>query len=471
MLNARPNQLKPIETDTKLPVALRRSRHVLLGMLFILLGAGTAVIGSTSIMARLTNVVVDNGLLNGRTVRVHSSIDGEIEAFYAQPGAMVESKQVLARISNNPSPQTEERILQLEQSQQGMLRQAETDTLKLESQLQTSEVELATTKESLALLETMLADLSRRDQSIRQVDVAIGVEAIDEQEAIVRAATARAAAAQSSYQRYQNLLDQGAVTAQETEQLRLEWVASEAAVDESESVLRSLQTAVQASRQGTVRSNRNNLLGGMLSDQQNSLLQSIQGQRATINRLEAAIAGLKQEINQRQNQMQNLLAPAADLRDLYDTYQTHEVVAPFTGVVYRTDYEQGEQISQNVPVLTLLDCNDLWAEAIVTARTAQQIDLDEPVKVHLMGQDEPIAGEIDLIQPISGSGGQAAAPQVQALNAVVPPRLAGEPLTRLTVRIPPPPEYAQAQQFCGIGQPVRLAFQRTLLTRLRSVGQ
>ncbi|WP_323808636.1 HlyD family secretion protein [Nostoc sphaeroides] len=135
--------------------------------------------------------------------------------------------------------------------------------------------------------------------------------------------------------------------------------------------------------------------------------------------------------------------------------------APFAGVVYSTEHEQGEQVTNSERIMTLLDCNNLWIEAVVRADEASRIDTKKPVNVQIRGYSKTITGEIDLLQPISSIQGideRAKLMQVQALLPTIPPTLVGQPLTRVTVKIPPPPGHTNSQQFCGLGQSARLTF-------------
>lgn len=118
---------------------------------------------------------------------------------------------------------------------------------------------------------------------------------------------------------------------------------------------------------------------------------------------------------------------------------------------------------QSEPILSLLDCNTLWIEAVVRTDEASRIDIQKPVRVKLTDSSEIVAGEIDLIQPLSSIQGideQSKLLQVQAFPPAIPSTLGGQPMTRVTIRIPPPPAHTQSQRFCGLGQSARLTFSK-----------
>jgi EAL domain-containing protein (putative c-di-GMP-specific phosphodiesterase class I) len=79
---------------------------------FVGLASLALTVGLSSLSYHLLHVTVEGGLLNGRTVRLQSPIKGNVTEFYAQPGAVVRSGQVLARIQQGR--EEEAALLQLE---------------------------------------------------------------------------------------------------------------------------------------------------------------------------------------------------------------------------------------------------------------------------------------------------------------------------------------------------------------------
>lgn len=153
--------------------------------------------------------------------------------------------------------------------------------------------------------------------------------------------------------------------------------------------------------------------------------------------------------------------------------QDIEVKAPFASIVYQTEREKGELVKQSEALLSLLDCNNLWVEVVVSARDAMRIDDQKPVRVELAGHLEPLRGEVKLIQAISPYGVEERSKmlEVQALLPTIHPDLIGQPLSRVTIAIPPPPNFEREHMFCGLGQHARLTFTKQfspLLARLLS---
>jgi multidrug efflux pump subunit AcrA (membrane-fusion protein) len=85
-------------------------RRLVIGGSLVAIGLGVVGFGIASIVYRMTHLTVNNGLLNGRQVRLQAPINGEIKDFFARPGVAVQKGQVLARLA--PSQQQEQLLLQ-----------------------------------------------------------------------------------------------------------------------------------------------------------------------------------------------------------------------------------------------------------------------------------------------------------------------------------------------------------------------
>ena len=431
------------------------------GILFVSAGLAVALIGINSLRYRLTNLVVEHGQLNGRITKIQAPVFGLIQAFYAQPGVWVKSQQILARIYTEPSAEEKQSLLKLQEKKSN----SELTQAHLRGNVEIHKTQLTAAKEYLLGLQRQLEEIDKRDRLVFRLDAELNLEEIHEQQAVVEEAEAKAEAIHIQYENHRRLLKEGAVSRGKTEQLRLAWQAAQAEVKQAKSVLAGITKASNASQDGYLRSNRNKIIGGSLNDQHNNLLREIQKQKEKIKTLEAELFQLQKELNQIQVSSQNRSDIVQSIETLLNHPQAQEIKAPFSGVIYQTNQEQGEQIEESTSLLSLLDCNDLWVEVIVSASQASLIAPEEVVEVKLVGHSQALAGQIDLIQPISGfQGGKELSKlsQVQALVPLVPNQLVNESLARVTVKIPPPPEYAKSHQFCGVGQSARLNFRKKL---------
>lgn len=437
--------------------------RLLVGAGMLSVGAVAAALGVTSIGYRLTHIVVDNGLINARIVRLQAPVSGDIKALYARPGSLVKRGQLLARINIERTPAEEQVRLQLQRSGDEQIR-SQLEQVQLAGELQTNSAQLAAAKQSLIFLRQQLQGVDNQYNAVQGVDVSIARDAVSQQQAALDVAASKAASARADYERYRKLELDGAISAQKAEQLKYDWQSAQAEVARAKASLRSTQTALNAATNGVGLRNQNNI-GGSLTEQRTQILQSIQAQSVLVNTLEAQVASANTRLKQAQTLYKNRSLLWGDRQQYINRAQQQfqVLLAPFIGVVYSTEREQGEQVNQLEPVLTLLDCNDLWIESVVRADEASRIDTQKPVSVHLNGYSEVVVGQVDLMQPISSIQAieeRSKLMQVQALLPAISPTLVGQALTRVTVRIPPPPGHNQSQQFCGVGQSASLTFSK-----------
>lgn len=403
----------PLDADPK----QSRRHRLFLTLALVSLGATALAFGLSSISYRLTHLTIDGGIINGRTVRLQSPIDGTIKAFYAQSGVAVKQGQVLVRLAS--TPQEEQNILQLQ------------------GEINSTATQLAASQQSLALLQQQLRSLETQDESIQGANIELAGNDIRRYQAAVDEANAKARSARSDYQRYRQLMTEGAIAQQKVDQLNAVWQSTEAEVKQAQAVLDSARTSHTVLQEGTAFKAADSLL-----NQRVSLAQAIQAQSMLLKTLEAQLVSKK-----------NLLAQA---QAAYTARKDIAVTAPFTGVIYRTEQEQGEQVNRPTNLLTMLDCNDLWVETLVGVEQANRIDRQQPVRVQLVGEPKTLMGDVDLIESVSSL--ETIKQQTQAITPATPTNLVDQPLVRVTVKIPPSTQQAQAHRFCGAGQSATLTF-------------
>ena len=436
-------------------------KRLLLGTIFVGLGVTATTVGMASINYRLTHIVVDGGVVNGRTVRLTAPKNGNLKAFYAKPGIKVKSGQVLARINPEVVPQE-----QYQEKQFGLqLARAEDEQIQrklqreqLAGEVQSNQAQLIAARQSLNFLKNQLQTLENQYQAVQAVDVKLAIETVSQKQAAVKSALAEATAARSDYQRFQKLQAQGAVSQQKVESLRFASQAADARVNQAQAALRSAQTALDGAKRGIA--NQNNL-DNSLSQQRSKLQQAIQEQQMMVNTLGAKVSSSKLQLNQSLALSKNRVAPVTIPQKIQSNSQPQTVQAPFGGVVYTTHSEQGEQVSNSQPILTLLNCNDLWVETVMKADDAIRIDTNKAAKVKLSSTKQTFSGEVDIIQPlgsVQSINQQSQGVDIKALSSVIPPNLVGQSLMRVTVKIPQTNLHTQSQRFCGIGQSAQVTF-------------
>ncbi|MBT9314037.1 HlyD family secretion protein [Leptothoe spongobia] len=409
----------------------------LVGVAYVSLGVLATSIGLASMSYRLTHLTVDGGVVNGRAVRIQAPIDGKIQKFYARPGVRVKAGQVLAQLTP------------LSQQPQGDNPVERTTNNAKQLANQTLEVRLTSAQQILELLNQQLQDLYRQEELLLAVTTGVASETVDYSDAAVAAAIAQEAAARNKYERFNTLLVKGAVSQQEVDELEANWRSSQAAVEQAQSEQSIAQIHADAlAQQVPIQSNLKDLQA-----QRRRLTEEIQRQNNQVDLLAV-------ELETRSSQA----TPAAQVSTTEETTinvstspdsSLIPLVAPFAGVVYATNHDAGEQVNRPAALLSLLDCNELWVETLVSADQARRIDASQPVRIQ-HGNAETIVGKIDFVTAISA--GEITKARAEALVPAVPVNLAGQSLARVRVSMPPTQSQEQAYRFCGVGEPATLTF-------------
>ncbi|MEO0986690.1 MAG: HlyD family efflux transporter periplasmic adaptor subunit [Cyanobacteria bacterium J06639_14] len=404
----------------------RSWQRFVIGGACVSLGLLAVGIGIASISYRLTHLSIGSGLINGRTVRIQAPVDGTIRDFYARPGVEVKAGQVLTRLGPLP--------LTLPQSSPVAANLPNLPNLPD----QTAAVQLESDQQTLDLLQQQLQELENQYQALQATTVTIAAETADQSQAAIAAAIAEEVAARKKYERFRTLLSAGAVSRQEVDELEAVWKIAQADVQQAQSEQAIAQVTVDALQQQTP-------LHSATKDLQfrrRQLLQEIQAQTARINLSESELQALQSEVEQTR-------IPAGNNTIL-------PISAPFDGIVYSTQHDAGEQVDRSNVLLSLLDCNDLWVEALVSVEQANRINIDQPVRVQLAGQTDTVIGTVEFINAVSM--GDLTKARAEALLPAVPAKLVNRPLARVRVRIPPTSVQTQTHQFCGVGQSANLTF-------------
>lgn len=405
------------------------ARRLLIAFGFLSIGVVAVGIGGLSVWSRANQFTIDNAIINARITRIHAPIPGQFNAVYASPGMQVKAGQVLARIK--PNMQQEQSIDALQGERQANLAQ------------------LTAAQQSLAQTQQQLAQLKQTGTTVVAADSAIAAAGVDAKRSDIDEARATVNQARAIYQRYAGLAADGAIAQSLVDEKKLGVDTAEAALKRAEATLQQSQTALNATQSGT----QSSASGLNVSDQQARLMQVIQTQSGLITTLQAQSDRLDQQLRQMQSQ--------------FSDKQDFVVSAPFSGVIYSVASEQSEQVNQLAPVMTLLDCQNLWVEGVVTAQQASQINTRQPVQVNFPGESGPISGTVDLIQavgntPVPSANAQGTdhinVTQLQALTPPIKAELAGQALMRVIIRIQPTARTSQPQGFCGVGQIAQVTF-------------
>ncbi|MBX2863105.1 MAG: HlyD family secretion protein [Leptolyngbyaceae cyanobacterium MAG.088] len=408
----------------------------LVGLAYVSTGVVATVIGLASISYRLTHLTVKGGLVNGRSVRIQAPVDGKIRDFYARPGARVRTGQVLAQLTpialqpQSNSPLVADNIAEGQLSTQSL------------------QIRLDSAQQTLELFNQQLQKLNQQEQILQNATLDVASETIDYSDAAVTAAISEEKAARNKYERFNVLLEKGAISQQEVDELEADWRSSQAAVEQAQAERAiALINADAIAQQVPMESN----LKGLQSQKQ-QLAEEIQRQATQIELLSLELASRAPETIEAVNVSSVVKTTSSTTSDA----SLIPLVAPFEGVIYATHHDTGEQVNRPAALLSLLDCNALWVEALVTADQARRIDARQPVRIQHSGGAETVVGHVDFVTAISA--GEITKARAEALIPAVSANLAGQPLARVRVSMPSTQIQENDYQFCGVGEAAKLTF-------------
>ena len=268
-------------------------------------------------------------------------------------------------------------------------------------------------------------------------------ETADYSDAAVTAALSQEMAAQKKYERFNVLLEQGAVSQQEVDELEADWRSSQAAVQQAQSEQSIARINADAiAQQVPLESNLKSV-----QSHKRQLTEEIQRQTSQIELL-----ALELQSGEVLTVAANSSAQTATLPDR----SLIPLLAPFEGVVYTTHHDTGEQVNRPTDLLSLLDCNALWVEALVTADQANRIDVNQPVRIQHSGNSDTVIGHVDYVTAVST--GEITKARAEALIPAVSANLTGQPLARVRVSMPASQVQEQSYRFCGVGESAKLTF-------------
>ena len=433
------------------------------------LGCGGAALGiwGSSLSYRWLHVTTDYAVVNGRTITVKAPERGTIQDFFARPGASVSAGQPLARINfvaddsgfvgGVASP--EEMALQFQAASLELAAQQQ-ELAMLEQQAQSLNVQAsqlaAMSKDSVRLQreedeQQRLLELQqlRQQQAVQQGAVELASAKLSE-------AKTKAKAAKQVHQRYKSLWEQQLIAQQKVDELAADWEIAQDQIIAQQAALAAAQQKVQMTQEqmaiaaSTPSSQpvgdqlRQQQLSLSLQQQQQKIQQNYQTSMAKMPGLQVKVEQLKSQMAKVNGQGLNPIQPLGDLP------------APFAGVVYQTSHDAGEQVERSDELLTLLDCEDLWVETLVTSKDAERIDESQPVSVYLKDKKAPVVGQVDLIESVSGLS--VVQNREQRLLPALPAHMQQQALARVTVRLAPENHVQAANRFCGVGQMASLSF-------------
>lgn len=177
-----------------------------------------------------------------------------------------------------------------------------------------------------------------------------------------------------------------------------------------------------------------------------NLEQQIFNQKSTIDFLGKELSNLQQKLNDAQENSLNS--------------QIISLEAPISGAIYDMNYREGDLIPAGQEIATLIDCQNLWIEAVVEKKVAAKINLQKEVSVQLEDRESLISGKVNLIESLS-KGEPTTNPKSLALTSTEPiNNKVQETFSRVIINVDFPNSGLMLQDFCNVGLTAQISIDK-----------
>ncbi len=401
-----------------------KHRQMIFRSLRLCLGFGIVAGLGWMVLQQQSTLTSQQGFINGTIVSVPAPIAGQLQLTSLKPGSPIQLGQPLGQVANPRNPQLEIDRQQLQsklaalQLKQQTLQSKQSDRYQRLQQFQTDRTQQG------ALSVTV--DNSRLDR--------IQVEIEQAQQAV--------AIAQREADRLGRLVKAGAIAKIQLDKAQDEVQSAQLRVTAKQTELAQARTEKIASQQGLQ-------LDGA---------QNINYAETRSRELQDEIADLDREASQVVAEIAQVNQEIITLNQQLNLQKFARVEAPIAGVVWAMPNQigNGKTVASNESLIQVLDCNQTWVDTFVSERELPHLKIGDAVTVTMLG---------DRAQQFTG--------RIQAIRAGV-----GRVAPGTDVAVPPPPQSQrqigvqvgweknpaitqQAAQFCGVGQSVEVAFQKS----------
>jgi membrane fusion protein, multidrug efflux system len=395
------------------------------GLLAISIGVMSVIFSQKS-----PQIVIENAVINGKTVSINSPIKGKLTQVNYVKGASINQDSVIATIeplfSDRFKPITSQLQEQIElKKQQQTVGQQSLDFL--ENSLQTLEQEL--TNSSPKQLDTLIKSLHFNQ--------------IKYQETALKTAQIREDSAKTNYQSLQQMYQENKISKNQLNAAKDSWNLAQLAIEE---ITLNLENNRQEYKI------LDEQIAGSKQQQENQIYQKINNLKQQINSQKTSLNLLQIELNDLQNKLIATITEATEDRSI-------AIKSPISGAIYNQKYQEGEVVESSQAITTIIDCDNLWVEATVEPEVTTRINAQEPVLVTIADRNLSLEGKISLIESLNGEQQEIDHnSNNKAIATQVPPSLAGGNYSRVVVSVPSSVDLVNEQQFCSVGQIARLSF-------------
>jgi membrane fusion protein, multidrug efflux system len=395
------------------------------GLLAISIGVMSVIFSQQS-----QQVVIENAIINGKTVSINSPIKGKLTQVNYVKGASINQDSVIATIE----PLFGDRFKPI--------------TNQLQEQIELKKQQQTVAQQSLDFLENSLQTLEQElvNSSPKQLDTLIKslhFNQIKYQETALKTAQIREDSAKTNYQSLQQMYRDRKISQNQLNAAKDSWDLAKLAIEE---ITLNLENSRQEYKL------LDEQITGNKQQQETQISQKINSLKQQINSQKTSLNLLQTELNDLQNKLIATITEATEDRSI-------AIKSPISGAIYNQKYQEGEVVESSQAITTIIDCDHLWVEATVEPEVTTRINAQEPVLVTIADRNLSLEGKISLIESLSSEQQKTDHnSNDKAIATQVPSSLTGGNYSRVVVSVPSSVDLINEQQFCSVGQMARLSF-------------
>ena len=387
----------------------------------LVFGAGLVVAAGYLFWQRQTKVVSRVGYINAELVTIYAPITGILKLETIQPGYVLPKGLLIGKITNERNPQLE------------------TDLQNLRSRVRFAQSQLQAINNRIGDRQRLASYLAVKADSQTALDIEFFRANLERTRSELQQARANLELARKDAERFIKLAQEGAVPQQRADQAIASMRTAQALVASREAEVKRSITALNATRQGLQLDSARTFSFPeiRLLDLQREITDLEQEKRS----IEVSLLSLQQEIQKAERQLK---------------LQREAVIkSPVRTVVWSVKLRTGAlgvPIGAGTPIMQLLDCQEVWATALVAEQDNRRLRLGQSAEIRLLdGTNRTYRGRI---RSIRGGVGKVNAGE----DVAIPPNELVRNELEVQVSIENSGEELSGAGFCSVGQSIEVSF-------------
>lgn len=367
--------------------------------------------------------------INSELIQIQAPISGQLKNFNREKVELGNSLSKLTQIATIESDVENPRVSDLK------IRR-----LELEANLPVIQRALGGINQQLINRNQQLQLFNQQKQTQNNLEVARAYQNLEGEKRALEKAEALAKVTNADAKRFSQLANEGAVNVSTAERKVAEARQANAETKMELTQINQAKLNLQAANIGL------QLLDGS---------RTLSYPEIRILELESEIIDLEQQAKNSKKQIQSHKFEIKGIQKELLTQEMVPVVVPEDGVVWSVEAQPRENVEVNTPIAQVVNCDDVWVEAFVSERVANQISIGQPVEITLEGQSRSWQGRVKTIR---GGSGRV---EIGEFDVKPPPEILRRQLTVRVVTVRIAVDWKKSlmpNSFCGAGLSVQTRF-------------